>query len=93
MASSGICLKGYSALQHDFWYALYTPSTPQLPFTRPQMPSNGDHKALNRATLGGAGPYFRCWALRVVRAPSRSKLGMIAPSSCQGQHLEAHETL
>ena len=30
-------------------------STPQLPFKRPQIPSNRDHKALNRGTLGGAG--------------------------------------
>ena len=29
--------------------------TPQLPFKRPQIPSNRDHKALNRGTLGGAG--------------------------------------
>ena len=27
----------------------------QLPFEEPQIPSNGDHKALNRGTLGGAG--------------------------------------
>ena len=30
-------------------------STPQLPFKRPQLLSNRDHKALNRATLGGPG--------------------------------------
>ena len=30
-------------------------STPQLPFKRPQIPSNRDHKALNRGTLGGLG--------------------------------------
>ena len=29
--------------------------TPQLLFKRPQVPSNRDHKALNRGTLGGAG--------------------------------------
>ena len=29
-----------------------TPSTPQLPCKTPQIPSNRDHKALNRATLG-----------------------------------------
>ena len=28
-------------------------STPQLPFKRPHIPSNRDHKALNRAALGG----------------------------------------
>ena len=30
-------------------------STPQLPFKKPQIPSNRDHKNLNRGTLGGAG--------------------------------------
>ena len=30
-------------------------STPQLPFKRPQIPSNRYHKALNRGTLGGLG--------------------------------------
>ena len=33
---------------------IYT-STPQLPFKTPQIPSNRDHKALNRGTLGGLG--------------------------------------
>ena len=32
-------------------------STPQLPFKRPQIPSNRDHKGLNRGTLGGLGVY------------------------------------
>ena len=30
-------------------------STVQLPFQRPQVPSNGDHQALKNGTLGGAG--------------------------------------
>ena len=30
-------------------------STPQLPFREPQIPSNRDHKALNRGTLLGLG--------------------------------------
>ena len=30
-------------------------STPQLPFKTPQIPSNRDHKALDRGTLGGLG--------------------------------------
>ena len=30
-------------------------STPQLPFKRPQIPSNRDHMALNGGTLGGLG--------------------------------------
>ena len=36
-------------------------SSPAPPFKRPQILSNGDHKALNRATLGGLGrdPGFR----------------------------------
>ena len=33
-------------------------STPQLPFKEPQIPSNRDHKALNRGTLGGLGIDF-----------------------------------
>ena len=32
-------------------------STPQLPFKTPQIPSNRDHKALNRGTLVGLGSY------------------------------------
>ena len=32
-------------------------STPQLPFQRPQIPSNRYQKALNRGTLGGLGSY------------------------------------
>ena len=31
---------------------------PQLPFKTPQIPSNRDHKALNRGTLGGLGIYI-----------------------------------
>ena len=31
-----------------------TTSTPQVPFKTPQIPSNRDHKALNRGTLGGS---------------------------------------
>ena len=31
---------------------------PQLPFKRPQIPSNRDHKALNRAALGGLGTWY-----------------------------------
>ena len=34
-----------------------TASTPQLPFKTPQIPSTGDHTALNRGTLGGLGVY------------------------------------
>ena len=34
---------------------MYSPSTPQLPFKKPQIESNRDHKALNRGTLGGLG--------------------------------------
>ena len=32
-----------------------TTSTPQLPFKIPHIPSNRDHKAINRGTLGGLG--------------------------------------
>ena len=35
----------------------HTHRTRQLPFKVPAIPSNGDHKALNRGTLGGAGTY------------------------------------
>ena len=34
-----------------------TTSTPQLPFKRPQIPTNKDHMTLIRATLGGAGSH------------------------------------
>ena len=34
---------------------LFLTSTPQLPFKRPHIPTNRDHKALNRGTLGGLG--------------------------------------
>ena len=37
-------------------------STPQLPVKEPQIPSNRDHKALNRATLGGLG-YKGCFRM------------------------------
>ena len=30
----------------------------QAPSKRPHIPSNGDHKALNRGTFGGLGPCF-----------------------------------
>ena len=33
-------------------------STPQLPFKIPQIPSNKDHKALNRGTFGGLGSRY-----------------------------------
>ena len=33
-----------------------SPSTPQLLFKIPQIPSYRDYKALNRGTLGGLGP-------------------------------------
>ena len=35
-------------------------STPQLPFEEPQIPSNRDHKALNRGTLEGRGSCRDC---------------------------------
>ena len=35
------------------------PAPPQLPFKESQIPSNGDHKALNRGTLGGLGRAWR----------------------------------
>ena len=38
----------------QFWVSEST-STPQLSFKRPHIPSNRDHKALNRGTLGGLG--------------------------------------
>ena len=31
--------------------------TPQLPFKIPHIPTNGDHRALNRGTLGGLGGF------------------------------------
>ena len=38
-------------------------STPQLPFKTPQIPSNGDHKVLTRATMGGLGKEFLTMAM------------------------------
>ena len=41
-----------------FWFdaSFGCSSIPQLPFKRPQIPSNRDHMALNRGTFGGLGP-------------------------------------
>ena len=47
-------IQGNSELYLWFW-ATFLTSTPQLPFKRPQISSNGDHKALNRGTSGGVG--------------------------------------
>ena len=33
-------------------------STPQVPLKKPQIPSNRDHKTLNKGTLKGAGACF-----------------------------------
>ena len=54
-------------------------STPQLPFKRPPMPSNRDHKALNRATLGGLAIYIYIYihipTSRDCKALNRATLG------------------
>ena len=55
-------------------------STPQLPFKIPQIPSNRDHKALNRWTLGGLGIRAIIWsALR--RSRHLDPLGLFEPWS------------
>ena len=46
-----------------------TTSTPQLPFKTPQIPSNRDHKALNRGTLGGLGNLISSWPVRCNQLP------------------------
>ena len=43
-----------------FWTTWLSTSTPQLPFKKPQIPSNRDYKAPNRGTLGGLGRRSLC---------------------------------
>ena len=47
-----------------------TTITPQLPFKRPQMPSNRDPKALNGATLGALGMYHIALRVHSPKGPS-----------------------
>ena len=50
-----------SALEPDCQILMFVWSlgpTPQLPLKEPQIPSHGDHKALNRGTLGGVGLWY-----------------------------------
>ena len=47
----------YTIPFHLIPYSTYIARTPQLPFKRPQIPSNRDYMALNRATVGGLGIY------------------------------------
>ena len=47
--------------------ALAHTSTPELPFKTPQIPSNRDHQALNKATLGGPGIGLMCAAAEASR--------------------------
>ena len=42
----------------SMYVCMYYTSTPQLPFKEAQISSNGDHKALDRGTLGGVGIYI-----------------------------------
>ena len=44
-----------------------TPSTPQLHFKILHIPTNRDHKALNRSTLGGLGPYASLGSISIPR--------------------------
>ena len=44
-------------------------STPQLPFKTPQIPSNSDHKTLDRGTLGVLDWYPKAWNLEVLWMP------------------------
>ena len=50
-----VLLKARAAPMAQMGNGLRWTSTPQLPFEEPQIPSNRDHKALNRGTLGGLG--------------------------------------
>ena len=54
-------------------------STPQLPFKGPQIPSNGDHKALNGGTLGGAGR-CKCRYKYILPAPPRCTINRLLVS-------------
>ena len=77
-----IVRKGYpDRLQHKpeqaralIRHSQTSPSTPQLPFKTPQIPSNRDHKALNRRTLGGLGHQTRSMVYKDVTRPPQPKI-------------------
>ena len=52
-----------------------TPDPPQLPFKLPQVPSNGDNKALNRGTLGGLDSGFNTGGLLDVSGGESTHCG------------------
>ena len=60
-------LLGIPGTSAQDWVTLWYASTPQLPFKRPQIPSYRDHKALNRATLGGLGSSLCFWVTWLSR--------------------------
>ena len=49
---------------------------PQLPFKEPQIPSNRDHKSLNKGTLGGLGRDPKCELRHQLRGIGLSGLGV-----------------
>ena len=56
----------------------FQPATPQLPFKRPQTPSDRDHKALNRDTLAGLGKIRgTCLGVPIWTFRCNSVLGLI----------------
>ena len=66
--------------------------SPQLPFKTPQIPSNGDHKALNRGTLGGLGNSLERILKRTVRSGSKEgqALKQFRLSGLSSFHQKAH---
>ena len=56
-------------------YMIEGTSTPQLPFKRPHIPTNRDHKALNRGTLG--------WSRYIPELKPFGRSGSLGPPSIQ----------
>ena len=59
----------------------FFPAPPQLPSKTPQIPSNRDHKALNRATLGGPGSKIIFYLLRDGCKPKAPRSPTLRPSA------------
>ena len=72
--ASATLFSNHSGIKSSNFYKDQTTSTPQLPFMKPQIPSNRDHKALNRSTLRGLGrkPKNDCSPVELERQVSRS---------------------
>ena len=83
---------------HMYIYIYMFTSTPQLPFKRPQIPSNRDHKAVYRGTLRGLRthiyiyhiPYTKSFFIHITLTPSYMErhLGLGAQSQQVGWILQ-----